>query len=147
MCGRRSAPNRLIRSLIRAALRLTLATSSTRLGVFRVSSFIVCVFEILPSATLHFNNLPTIVVSLARCQNGFEAVHSVRGASLTPFDYQNLLSRKICFRVAEGDHLALYSSGDGFARNRLVFARRDFSSSVRFFALRDMRVGIRLTGR
>ena len=41
----------------------------------------------------------------------------------------------------------LYSSGDGFARKRLICERRDFSSSVRFLALRDMRVGTRLAGR
>ena len=40
-----------------------------------------------------------------------------------------------------------YSSGDGFVRKRLICERRDFSSSVRFFALRDMRVGTRLAGR
>ena len=40
-----------------------------------------------------------------------------------------------------------YSSRDGFARKRLSCARRDFSSSVRFFALRDLRVGTRFGGR
>ena len=40
MCGRRSAPNCLIRRLISAALRLTFVMSSMRPGVFRVSSFI-----------------------------------------------------------------------------------------------------------
>ena len=40
-----------------------------------------------------------------------------------------------------------YSSRDGFVRSRLICERRDFSSSVRFFALRGLRVGTRLAGR
>lgn len=44
-------------------------------------------------------------------------------------------------------HDAPYSSRDGFERKRLICERRDFSSSVRFFALRGMRVRTRLAGR
>ena len=40
-----------------------------------------------------------------------------------------------------------YSSADGFERNRLICERRDFSSSVRFFAARDLLIGTLLAGR
>jgi hypothetical protein len=40
-----------------------------------------------------------------------------------------------------------YSSIDAFDRRRLMRDRRAFSSRVRFFAPRDLRVGTRLAGR
>jgi len=42
---------------------------------------------------------------------------------------------------------SIHSSGDGFERNRLICERRAFSLSVRFLALRGIRVGTRFTGR
>lgn len=41
----------------------------------------------------------------------------------------------------------IHSSVDGFARNRLIFERRAFSSRARFFAPRGIRVGTRFAGR
>jgi hypothetical protein len=40
-----------------------------------------------------------------------------------------------------------HSSGDGFERNRIIRERRAFSSSVRFLAVRETRVGTRFAGR
>jgi hypothetical protein len=60
-----------------------------------------------------------------------------RGSVLgRPFEqkfFQRCMSRKsfICVTTKVTD----YSSADGFARSRLICARRDFCSSVRFFAL------------
>jgi hypothetical protein len=40
-----------------------------------------------------------------------------------------------------------HSSSDRFERRRLISERRAFSSSVRFLALREIRVGMRAAGR
>ena len=55
--------------------------------------------------------------------------------------------RKLKLVAIERKLVAIYSSRDGFVRKRLICDRRDFSSSVRFLALRDLRVGTLLAGR
>ena len=74
-------------------------------------------------------------------------------SALTDYQYPvpgplaQAITLRAFWRFAKSAIRVPYSSRDGFVRNRLICERRDFSSSVRFFALLDIRVRTRLAGR